>query len=506
MKSAGELMWWDSMWLLYTTGAHYDGTDPKGPNTPGGNQTLKSWVLGTSFLPGFGGSGSWTPTYAVNSGQDQIIKSNFIANVKSRGGKAYLGFYFNDYTTINKNTRLVATDESTTGPPIDWYNTARSAAFIQAIADLAGAAKRLGFAGIMWDGEGKGDSMAWNYNATGTAGATATETERRAKVRQFGVDLGIAIGNAFPGCEMAFYNGGYIPGGCGGPIQSNAGNIPASQEITNYERSMWMDLFDGMFENIDNLGNFYSHNAYFYRNESAFKNLDTQYWYDMNGTFAYLSRRLSNWAKVAPKFGIRGFLMTSGDGTAYYKPPGSIAENFAAARRWNMGGVIPVFHTSSFVGQFNSYDYTTGNDPRGGNFVSRGAPTANWRPGLNAAAAPPEAVVASEPKFSALSATRQGSGVVVSGRVVPGAIAGVIDPVANGAIRQVRVSAPSIPDTACETRLVFAGGSPALRAGVPAGWYVEFSYTGPAGAGETVTIRAEDTHEVWATASLPVPA
>ncbi len=76
------------------------------------------------------------------------------------------------------------------------------------MADLAGAAKLLGFAGLAFDQElypqtGNVEQASWGWDYPGN---THTEAEVRAEATQRGQQLMSTILGAFPGAELAAYD------------------------------------------------------------------------------------------------------------------------------------------------------------------------------------------------------------------------------------------------------------------------------------------------------------
>jgi hypothetical protein len=224
-----------------------------------------------------------------------------------------------------------------------------------------------------------------------------------------------------------------------------------------------------------------------------------------------MSQWMTNWTVVAPKYNVVGFLSCESDGTNYLKPR-PLAEQalqFAAAKRWSMGGIVAMFHTSRVnAGLFN---YTTGSDtrdhaatataPAEADYSTTGAPLAppGHRTNFNDLAAAATIVQASAPTLPTTpTVTLVSAGNYrVAGRATSTGITGATSPT-NGAIRQVKVKIGSGNYKAATMTLKLVTGlEPTLtdlKNGIAAGWYQSWTVDLTGSAAQTVTIVVEDTH------------
>ena len=156
--------------------------------------------------------------------QRQIRDSKIVDRARARGIKLWLGFYLSN--AVNHQTPLE-----------DWFDdTAWSTQLIPRIADTAGAARKLGFAGLAFDEEPY-DGGSWDWNYTGN---THSESEVRAAVRKRGAQMMKAIVGAFPGVDLIDY-GTYLPDGWNALVQEQI-----NHEQQPYANSVQTDLWNGL--------------------------------------------------------------------------------------------------------------------------------------------------------------------------------------------------------------------------------------------------------------------
>jgi hypothetical protein len=308
--------------------------------------------------------------------QRQIRDSKIVDRARARGIKLWLGLYLSN--SVNRQTPLE-----------DWFDdTAWSTRLIPRIADVAGAAKMLGFAGLAFDEEPY-DGGSWDWNYTGN---THRETEVRAAVRKRGAQMMKAIVGAFPGVDLIDY-GTYLPDGWNALVQEQI-----NHEARPYANSVQTDLWNGL-TSVRGYGPIRFVDATFYKTAhlegSTWDNAMT---YNDNRLMAFFSRTLKNWAYASSRINVSPFAWIDGDvqnegSFTAPRPPAYVADQLAAFRRWGMGGVFTVYAYSGIEGTFDYGPYV---------------------PGLQAAARP--GVVDTRPPGLAISAVKvTGKSTIVSG-------------------------------------------------------------------------------------------
>jgi hypothetical protein len=413
------------------------------------------FVCVIGFVRNMGGSQDFTgdPSASLAGSnydtQRAMRDTNIVARAAARGLKMYLGFYLASY--YNPDT-----------PFTNWYDNAGWTTISARIGELASAARQLGFAGVAFDEElypGAGSPGTWEWNYPGN---THSEAEVRAQVKARGRQLMAALVGGFPGLEIVDY-GTYFPEGWEEYVQHEVNGV------TN-ARANWVqiDLWDGLTSQ-PGYGPIRFMNAIFYKtshlNGSTW---DTAFTYDANRFFAFLSRRLSNFANAAPLINWSPFAWVS-DGTSAFesaRSPDYVAAQLAAFRRWGMGGTFANYAYQGVSG----FDYTP------------------YEAGLKAASTA-GAVDTTAPTLTVDQSTVTATGITVTGSASD-----------NFAIRDIRWSANGASGTAPMIWTVTAGD---YRSGYQ--WRMSWTATIPLTAGaNTVTISADDIKSLTTTTTLTV--
>ena len=311
--------------------------------------------------------------------------------------------------------------------------------------------RNLGFAGLAFDEEdypsGSGGRPTWDWHYPGN---THSEADVRAKVRQRGVQIMTSIVAGFPNAEIVDYFT-FFPEGWEPYVQEQInGSSQTSRD------SVQINLWDGL-TSVNGYGPIRFINSIFYKtNHIAGASWDTALSFDVNRTYAYLSRNLSNWSYASSRINWSAFAWISAGPSAFEaaRDPGYVAGQLAAFRRWGTGGAFANYVHSGLEG----FDY--------GPYVA----------GLKAAAAP--GMVDTQPPGASVSQIqRSGGNVSISGSATD-----------NMGIRSVRWRTASGAEGAAKMTWVITGGD--VRAGYQ--WRTDWSTTVPSTSGEVITITVED--------------
>ena len=307
---------------------------------------VDGFVCVIRHLRGMGGSQDFTGDPAASlSGanytlQRRLRDTDIAGRMRARGMKAYLGAYLVNY--FNAATPLA-----------EWFDDSGwRDRVLPKVGDLAGAAKRLGFAGLAFDHElypqegAHTASWSWRY-----PGHTRTETATRAKVKERGRQLMGAMVDGFPGLELVTY-GVEFPESWNEVVQKEYNGVANA-----FADRLDIDFFDGL-TSAEGYGALRIMDATFYK-DSAPGNWETALQYHFNRTLALLSRRLSNWEHASSRLAISPFSwIDPGNecncGWAAARPPADVAEQLQAFRKWGMDGE---FADYSFNG-LRAFDYS----------------------------------------------------------------------------------------------------------------------------------------------------
>jgi hypothetical protein len=414
------------------------------------------FVCVIQHLPGLGGGQNFSADpNATLSGtryslQRKMRTSKIVTRAKARGIELWLGFYLSNY--YNQSTPLE-----------NWFDNAEwSKTVLPALADVAGAAKQLGFAGLAFDEE-MYDDASWSWDFPGNR---RRESEVRAEVRSRGAQMMRAIIRAFPGVDLIDY-GTYFPDGWNALVQQEVNDARRP-----YQTSVQINLWDGL-TSVAGYRAIRFLDATFYKTAHlSGATWDNALTYNANRLMAYFSRHLGNWYYASSRINVSPFAWIDGDvenegAFTAPRPPAYVADQLAAFRRWGMGGVFGVYAYSGLDGDF---DYT---------------PYGN---GMKAAARP--GVVDSQAPSVALDDMhRDGATATLSGTATD-----------NLAINSVRWRVGAKRGAAA-MKWTVTGGNHDTRYQ----WQMQWTATVPASPGQAVTITARDVKHNTAVVSQTAP-
>jgi hypothetical protein len=309
--------------------------------------------------------------------QRSIRDSRIVGRAAARGMKLYLGFYLSNYY----NTKT---------PLGEWFDDGGWAGTVlPQVQAIAGAARSLGFAGLAFDEELYGQtggvttaSWQWNYPGNGR-----DEASVRAATKRRGAQLMTAILAGFPEVEVVDY-GTYFPESWAELVQERINGRPDA-----YGSLVQVDFWDGL-TSVEGYHAIRFMNAIFYKTAHLNRaTWDAALQFDLSRSFAFLSRRLSDWSYASSHILISPFAWISSGSTSFEsaQSPEYVAEQLTAFRRWGMGEFANYVY-----GSLSSFDYGP------------------YAAGLRAASAPGP-VATNAPALEITSATRDADSVVLSG-------------------------------------------------------------------------------------------
>jgi carboxypeptidase family protein len=297
------------------------------------------------WLRGMGGTQNFTADaraslagskYAL---QRSLRDSRIGERLRARGMKAYLGAYLANYF-------------NTATPLMDWFDDRGwSRLVLPQMADLAGAASRLGFAGLAFDQElygqeGGAQTASWNWNYQGNQ---RPETQVRAKAKLRGQELMRRLLGAFPGLELVAYD-----------VQVPTNWAELVQQRVNGDRNVYqprldIDFWDGL-SSVEGYAAIRWFDAIFYK----IPHLGGTNWslglrYNADHIYRLLSRRFSNWAYASSRLHVTPFSWID-EGPSDFeaaRKPSYVEDQLAAFRRWGTGGA---FANYAYKG-LGSFDY-----------------------------------------------------------------------------------------------------------------------------------------------------
>jgi hypothetical protein len=288
---------------------------------------VDGFVCMVTYLHGLGGTHAFTgnpgaalrgPAYAL---QRRLSDADLAARARRRGIKLYLGFY-------------ASSTQSRATPFADWFDDRRwGRAVLPRVAELAAAARRLGFAGLAVDQElyANNDTATWDWRYPGN---TKPERSVREKVRQRGAELMAAMLRGFPRLDLMAYDT-EVPGSWEALVQKRVNGISdAFAEIVQ------IDFWDGM-SSIRGYHAIRWIDAIFYKTPHLSEaNWDAALQYNANAVYSLLSRRFSNWKYASSRLHLSPFSwVDEGPGTDFERArdPEYVAEQLAAFRKWGTG-------------------------------------------------------------------------------------------------------------------------------------------------------------------------
>ena len=343
---------------------------------------LDGFVAQTQWLADLGSDQRFTSDPAADlQGSDYRIQrelrdSRIVSRANALGMKLYLGFY-------------AANKENLATPFADWFDDGEwSQKVLPRIAEFAGAARMLGFAGLALDQElypqiGGATTASW---AVAYPGNTRTPAETRRAVTARGRQVMTTVLQAFPAVEFQVY-GSMFPGGW--EEFARRQSVPD----TDFGRIAHVEFWDGM-TSVDGYGAVRFADAFLYKGtQLSGASWDAVNQYNLNGINAMFSNRLSNWAYASSRVFVSPFIWIDAGKSNYERArsPREVAEQLDAFRTWGTGGEL-----LNYAQGFPTFDY--------GPYVDS----------LREASTP--AVVDSEPpSISVTTVTRSGSKVDISG-------------------------------------------------------------------------------------------
>jgi hypothetical protein len=310
---------------------------------------VDGFVCNTERLRGMGGSQSFTgdPNASLAGTeydlQRRIRDSHIVDRMRTRGMKAYLGFWLVNYW-------------NTATPLKDWFDDAGwRDVVLPRIGDMAAAARTLGFAGVAVDQEmyrqdGGVQTATWNWDYPGNS---RTEAVVRAKARERGQELMQRLTASYPNLEVVAY---FVA-------------LPESwaelfQEVVNgnqgtMSRQVAINLWDGL-TSVPGYAALRIYDHYFYKTPSP-GTWETALQYNQNRVYAMFSQRLSNWAHASSRIHVSPFgWIDNGPSTSTWddaKPVDYVAEQLRAFRKWGMGGEFGVYSYNGLAGfNYTPYD------------------------------------------------------------------------------------------------------------------------------------------------------
>ena len=307
---------------------------------------VDGFICMTRHLPEMGGTDRLSGDPEAHLGakgferQRAFRDSKVVLRAKERGMKMYLGFWLVNY--YNAATPLK-----------DWFDDPGWAdAVIPRVRDVAGAAKLLGFDGIAFDqelyGQAKGATATWAWDYPGN---THPEAEVRAKAKQRGRELMRTILGGFPDVEIVVYHYQF-PETWEGVVQERVNHI---HEVG--APLLFLDFWDGL-SSVEGYKAIRFINALFYK-VPHLGTWETALQHELNSFHSLLSRRLSRWDYAStrifesPFSWINGNVAGEGAFTAP-RPPGYVAAQLGAFKKWGMGGEFANFA----YGGLGGFDYT----------------------------------------------------------------------------------------------------------------------------------------------------
>ncbi len=263
------------------------------------------FVCKLNYLRNLGGSAEFTAdgTNPLKGTQYDLQRAmrdtNIVGRAAARGIKLWLGVGLSSYW--NAQTPLV-----------EWFDDAGwSNSVVPKMADLAGAARLLGFSGLAFDEEPypgqAGTPGTWNWNYPGN---THSETEVRAMVRARGAQLMQGLVSAYPGLEIIDY-WTYFTDGWEALVQKVINGIPDANAS-----KVQIDFWDGM-TSIPGYGPIRFADGIFTKTSHLYKSTwDSAFTYDFNRVYALLSHRLTNWSYASSRVSLTPFAwINSGPGS-----------------------------------------------------------------------------------------------------------------------------------------------------------------------------------------------
>ncbi len=322
------IMWTECEGLTAQTDAELDAWKSRG---------VGGFVCAGQHLRGMGGTQDFTgnPDARLDTSnytlQRKLRDSRLVERLRARGMKAYLGAYLVNYW--NPSTPLA-----------DWFDDRGwSETVLPKMRDLAGAANRLGFAGVAFDHElytqhGGAQTATWEWSYPGNG---QSERAVRAMAKQRGREVMSALLSAHPGIELVAY-GFEFPETWSEVVQKQVNGI---DDV--WGRRVDVDFWDGL-SSVEGYGALRLMDATFYKGPHV-GSWEAALQYNSNSTYAMLSRRLSNWEYASSRLHVSPFSWIDPGPSNWERArdPDYVAEQLRAFRKWGTGG------------EFANYTYDT---------------------------------------------------------------------------------------------------------------------------------------------------
>ena len=425
-----------------------------------GEMGVGGFIPVVQWLSGMGGQQKFTGNPNASLAGDEyrtqraLRDSKVVSRARSQGMKMYLGFYL--VNLMNPRTPLA-----------EWFDDASwNAVVLPAVADLAGAARQLGFDGIAVDAEmyaqqGNVTTASWSA----TYDSAHTEEETKAQVKRRGQQLMTTILRAFPAVDIQVYSAAF-PESWHELVQKDVNGIP------NLDGLVHLAFWDGM-TSVEGYTAIRFLEAILYKSPG----LRGASWgsanqYNVNSSYAMFSRRLSNWGYASSRVFVSPFAWIDAGPSEFERArdPDAVAEQLTSFRTWGTGRQFANFAFAP-LGEFDYGPYADA---------------------LRDAATP--AVVDTEPPVvTVTSATRSGPSVAVTGFATD-----------NLGIREVRWAAADDLGGTVPMTWTMLSGDPASGWA----WQMDWTLQGvelPDSAGE-ITITVTDIKGLTTTTVVAVPA
>lgn len=290
---------------------------------------VDGFVVQSQWLKGLGSDQRFTadqgdpllgPSFRL---QRSLRDTGSVDRAKARGMKLYLGFY-------------LANPANASTPLADWFDdTGWRARVLPAVANLAGAARSMGFDGLALDTElypqaGGVRTASWSAVYKGSKRSPAAV---RAQVVKRGREVMSTMLSSYPEVELQVY-GVSFPGTWQDFVRQTL-DLPSGAESLVH-----LSFWDGM-SSVEGYRAIRFSDAFFYKSpQLPGASWDAANEYNVNSWYALLSRHLSNWSYASSRLFMSPFSWVDSGQSNFYKArsPTHVFEQLVAFRRWGTGG------------------------------------------------------------------------------------------------------------------------------------------------------------------------
>jgi hypothetical protein len=305
---------------------------------------VDGFVCQTNRLFGLGGAQRFTGRPRARSAgaefrlQEQLRASPAVRMAKDGKLALYLGFKAVNYY-------------NTSTPFVDWFDDRGwSRKVLPAVADLAAAARSMGFAGLAIDQElypqtGGATTASW---AVRYPGNHHSEAQVRAEVAQRGRQLMRTMVAGYPGLELVAY-ATRLPESWDAYLQGTENGVRNA-----FADEVQIDLWNGL-SSVQGYSAIRWIDAVFYKGSQSAASWDIALQYNADRLYSYLSRRISNWSYASSRLHVSLFswINAGPKPSQYARDPAAVAEQLDAFRRWGAGGVFANY----VYGPLGDFDY-----------------------------------------------------------------------------------------------------------------------------------------------------